>query len=97
MKPEEQVQLGQAAEQLLRDPVLNKAWDDVRKSIHDLIENSKFDQHEQREDAYCMLRALTAVRGKIESHIRAAHGVQAEQKELRTRTVKRVAEMFKGE
>jgi len=83
---------GRQAEQLMMDPLFLEAVQSVRTGIQAQIEDSDFSQADQREDAYRMLRALKAVTGQIEKHIRAAKGAEAEEQE-KLRAVKRVAEI----
>ena len=54
------------------------AWEETRQDILKAVESTNYNQRKEREEAYLLLRAMKTVRGKIESHIRAAHKVQAE-------------------
>jgi len=92
VSPEDRLRLGAQANQLLNDPLLVKAFDDVKAGIVKQIEDSNFRQTKEREQAYQMLRALSAVKGQIESHVRTAMGVQADRKETERATVARVVE-----
>ncbi len=95
MTPEQTILVGKQAEQLLRDPMLVQAFEDVRENIHAQIENSSFGEGEDREAAYHMLRALASLKGQIDKHVRLAAGAQAEANELDRSTVLRVAELTK--
>ena len=88
----QQLRDGARAKQLLDDPMLARAFEEVRLGIHNGIASSEFDQQDKREDGYHMLRALESVKGMIERHIRIADGIKAEAKQTDLRTVKRVVE-----
>lgn len=92
---EQQLRDGARAQQLLNDSMLANAFEGVRLNIHDGIAKTKFDQRDDREDGYHMLRALESVKGQLERHIRIAAGLKAEEKETDIRTVLRPIELAK--
>ncbi len=94
---EQQLRDGARAKQLLADPMLANAFEQTRLTIIDGIATSTFDQREEREEGYHLLRALESVKGQLERHVRTAAGIQAEEKETATRTVLRVTELAKKE
>ena len=94
---EQQLRDGARAQQLLDDPMLANAFEQTRLIIIDGIATSTFDETEQRESGYHMLRALESVKGQIERHIRVAAGLKAEEKDTELRTVLRPVELAKEE
>ncbi len=94
---EQQLRDGARAKQLLDDPMLANAFEDVRLTIISGIATSSFEDAEQRESGYFMLRALESVKGQLERHIRTAAGIQAEEKDTELRTVLRPVELAKEE
>ena len=92
MNNTETVRLGRKAQQLLDDPTLIRAFDQVEAGLYKGIAESSFEQSDEREDAYRMLRALTSLKGKLESAVRISVGIQSEQSEVERVTVKRLAE-----
>jgi hypothetical protein len=56
---------GKKAEQLVNNPIYQQAIDGVRAKQYALIESSKGDESQKREDSYNLLRALRALENEI--------------------------------
>jgi hypothetical protein len=79
---EAEVSEGSRAARLLEDPVLVKAFDDVRLAIIERWEGSPIRDTEGQHELKLMLRVLSDVRGNIEL---AVHNGKLAADELRTR------------
>ena len=76
---DETIRKGQHASRILADPIVKQAFADIRANIYKGIEHSSFGQKNEREDAYRMLRAVTALEGELERYITKAKGIRAEE------------------
>ena len=82
---------GRKAKTLLEDELMQSALNDIRMTIYKKIETSAFNQKDEREDCYRMLRAAEMFEGMLRRHINT--GIAAEEKlSVLQRVVKRVQE-----
>lgn len=51
---------GERARQLIKDPMIREALDNMRDDVIQCIETSKFRDTDEREECYRMLRAIAA-------------------------------------
>jgi hypothetical protein len=64
-----QVERARRAEELINDPLLVEAFDNVKKTIETGWQDSSGGDREAREHAYYLLRAVKAVEGKLKAII----------------------------
>jgi hypothetical protein len=57
------------AERILKDPLINEAFDAIRDNIFKKISVSSFGQKDEREDLYRMLRAVESFEGQFKKYI----------------------------
>ena len=85
---------GDKASQLLRDPLLSEAIDEIRSSLYSKIENSSFKQRDEREDCYFMLRAVESFEGMLRKYINAGKTAASEERQsILNRSVTRVQDL----
>lgn len=85
-------QRGIRAEQLLNDPLTKEAFDAIRNNLYRIISTSSFDQKDQREDCYRMLRASEAFEGQFKRYIEKGKLAEAKLNPVQ-KLVKRVQEL----
>lgn len=54
------IQVAERARQLLKDPMLREALDDMRETVYHNIRTSHYSKTDEREDLYKMLKAIDA-------------------------------------
>jgi hypothetical protein len=86
MTLEEQLFTGNRAQRLLEDPVLSKAFDDVRAAIIERWEAAPLRDQEGAHELRLMLKLLTDVKGNLELAVSngqlAAHELRTRNREL---------------
>ena len=87
-----QKQRGIRAKQLLDDELIRAAFNDIRENIYQKIGTSSFEQSDEREDCYRMLRAVETVEGQFKRHINTGRAAE-EKLSFVGRVVKRVQEL----
>ena len=70
------------AEALLRDELLNEAFDTVVETYLDLWRNSDLSEQETREQAFQLVRAVDLVRGHLESVVSTGKLTREQRKTL---------------
>jgi len=88
---ERKKQRGIRARQLLDDELIKNAFNDIRDNLYQKIASSSFDQSNERENCYHMLRAVESLEGVFKQHIQ--EGRISEEKLKRPPVVKRVQEL----
>lgn len=77
--PTDRLQLGAHAKQLLDDPVLALAFDKLTEDLAAAWRDSKLGESEKRDDAYRMVKAIEAVKSRLQALADNAKVLQAEQ------------------
>lgn len=83
---------GIKAEQLLKDPLINNAFNDIRHILYKKIESSDFNEREEREDCYRMLRAAEMFEGMFKRHINTGRSAEEKLSTL-DKIIRRVQEL----
>ena len=91
-KLEKDKQRGIRAEQILGDTLTKEAFDAIRVNVYKLISNSRFDQKDEREDCYRMLRAMESFEGQFKRYIEKGRLADAKLNPLQ-KVIKRVQEL----
>jgi len=60
------------AEQVINNPVYNQAFNAIRASIYANIEDTKFNQNDERDECWRKLQTLNSLQKQIESAMRTA-------------------------
>lgn len=66
-----EMQDGERARQLLNDPMIVKALEEMRETVYHNIRTSHYSKMEEREDLYKMLRAIDAFEKQFKQKIDA--------------------------
>ncbi len=83
---------GIKAQQLLKDPLINGAFNDIRQLLYKKIEQSEFNQQSEREDCYRMLRAAEMFEGMFKRHINTGKAAEEKLSALQ-KVIRRVQEL----
>jgi hypothetical protein len=83
---------GIKAKQLLDDELIKMAINDIREGIFKQIASSAFNEKEEREDAYRMLRAVECFEGQLKRHINTGRAAE-EELGFAGKIVKRIQEL----
>lgn len=83
---------GIRASQLLNDPLILSAFNDIRHVLYKKIEESDFNQRDDREDCYRMLRAAEMFEGMFRRHVNTGKAAEDKLKGLK-KIIRRVQEL----
>ncbi len=82
----EQVQAGDAAERIMRDPTLQKALNNMRQTVYGNIRSSHYKDREDRENLYLMLKAIDGFEDELRREINGGKKAKS-----------RLLDLFKGD
>ena len=76
------VQRGERARQILKDPLVEGALNSMRETVYHNISTSHFKAVDEREDLYKMLQAITHFETEFKRHINGGKKAQSLLKKL---------------
>lgn len=92
MELRKQIADGERARQLLKDPMLVAALDDLRETVYTNIRTSSFKQKEEREYLYLQLKAIDEFERKFKFRIQNGKLAESRLTELK-RKIQRVVNL----
>lgn len=92
MELRKQIADGERARQLLKDPMLMAALDDLRETVYTNIRTSSFKQKEEREYLYLQLKAIDEFERKFKFRIQNGKLAESRLTELK-RKIQRVVNL----
>ena len=92
LKLKREEQRGIKAKQILGDELVVKAFEDIKQMLYHKIAQSNFEQKDEREDCYRMLRATESFEGMFKRHINTGRAA-TDKLSLMQKVVKRVQEL----